>query len=185
MQIIFILLETEDLQDAIEEMQIKANLAIWFIVLPSQVAAKAPSLIHAFRFPLSFVLPLKLSSRLIFFSARNRHIFHMISENHHSFWQAHRVQRGLPFYPAIISSLPQLTLQLGLGNFPAWLGCRDGGSAGRIHERSLQYPGPVLPPRHQVTLPPVLELVLAFPWSKRRNRISTFQRTIKGENLVK
>lgn len=57
----------------------------------------------------------------------------------------------------------QPTLQLGLGHFPTWLSCCDGGSTGRVHERSFQNPRPVLLARRQVTLAPSLEVVLAFP----------------------
>lgn len=66
---------------------------------------------------------------------------------------------------------PQLTLQLGLGNFPTGLGGCDSGGAGRIHERSLQHARPVLLARRQIALSPSLEVVLAFPYSTKRNPI--------------
>lgn len=60
----------------------------------------------------------------------------------------------------------QLTLQLGLGDFPTGFGGCDGGSTGCIHERPLQHARPVLLACCQITLPPVLEVVLAFPYSR-------------------
>lgn len=66
---------------------------------------------------------------------------------------------------------PQFTLQLGLGDFPTGLGGCDSGGAGRIHERSLQHACPVLLARRQIALPPSLEVVLAFPYTAKRNQI--------------
>lgn len=68
----------------------------------------------------------------------------------------------VPVYlPMTCASQP--TLQLGLGHFPTWLSCCDGGGAGRVRERSFQNPRPVLLARCQVTLTPSLEVVLALP----------------------
>lgn len=61
----------------------------------------------------------------------------------------------------------QPTLQLGLGDFHTGLGGCDSSGAGCIHERSLQHARPVLLARCQITLPPLLEVVLAFPCSTR------------------
>lgn len=71
-------------------------------------------------------------------------------------------------YPAIIYPSP-LTLQLGLGDFPAGLGGRDGGGAGRVHERPFQYARPVLLACGQIALSPHLEFVLAFTCSTARD----------------
>lgn len=62
-----------------------------------------------------------------------------------------------------VTTFSQLTLQLGLGDFPTRLGGRDGGGAGCIHERPLQNSRPVFHPRRQIALTPSLEVVLAFP----------------------
>lgn len=61
------------------------------------------------------------------------------------------------------------TLQLGLGHFPTGLSGCDSGSTGCIHERSLQHACPVLLACCQITLPPILEVVLAFPCGTKTN----------------
>jgi len=53
-------------------------------------------------------------------------------------------------------------LELGLGNLATGFGGGDGGGAGGVHECSLQNTRPVLLARRQVTLPPRLEIILAF-----------------------
>lgn len=62
----------------------------------------------------------------------------------------------------------QLTLQLGLGDFPTGLGGCDGGGAGCVRKRPLQHACPVLFARGQVALPPSLEVILAFPYSTKK-----------------
>lgn len=53
-------------------------------------------------------------------------------------------------------------LQLGLGDLAAGLGGAHCVRTGSIHESAFQHPCPVLLPRHQVTLSPGLEVILAF-----------------------
>lgn len=78
--------------------------------------------------------------------------------------EARQCPARVKLYPVMTDS-SRLTLQLGLGDFPAGLGGCDGGGAGRVHERSLQHARPVLLARRQIALPPSLEVVLAFPYS--------------------
>jgi len=53
-------------------------------------------------------------------------------------------------------------LQLGLGDFAAGLGGADSAGAGGVHQGSFQDTRPVLLPRGQVTLPPLLEIILTL-----------------------
>lgn len=63
---------------------------------------------------------------------------------------------------------------LHFGDLPAGFGGCDGGGAGGVHQRSPQHAGPVLLARSQIALPPGLEVVLALPYTARRNLITCF-----------
>lgn len=65
-------------------------------------------------------------------------------------------------------------LTLHFGDLPAGFGGCDGGGAGGVHQRSPQHAGPVLLARSQIALPPGLEVVLALPYTARRNLITCF-----------
>jgi len=78
------------------------------------------------------------------------------------------VLNGLLVHLSAVSLLALLLLllgilQLGLGDFPARLGGCNRSSTGRIQKRLLEHPCSVLLSRCQITLPPRIKLVLAFP----------------------
>lgn len=128
----------------------------------------------------SFILflPLKLSSKI--YHSLRRQTLHIPRFCHHG--DSSKRLQCIPLLPAgstcparatvylalIYSS--QLTLQLGLGDFPTRLSGCDSVSAGRIHERSLEDSCPVFHARCQITLTPGLEFILAFPYSAQKKR---------------
>ena len=120
---------------------------------------------HCLKYRYFFCKPLRRGGEI--------HLHLVIHQQDFSAAEARQCPARVTLYPARMNS-SRLTLQLGLGDFPAGLGGCDGGGAGRIHERSLQHARPVLLARRQIALPPSLEVVLAFSYSgtqrKKKNK---------------